>query len=54
MLFIVYFMLYLSYYQRNSDVKKDEELQAFVNELSAKGSGPNGGNGQVNKHINSY
>ncbi|XP_078365273.1 allene oxide synthase-lipoxygenase protein-like [Oculina patagonica] len=35
------------YYRRNRDVKKDKELQAFVNELSAKGTGPDGGNGQV-------
>ena len=36
------------YYRRNRDVKKDRELQAFVNELSADGTGPDGGNGQVN------
>ena len=35
------------YYRRNRDVKEDKELQAFVNELSAKGTGPDGGNGKV-------
>lgn len=49
---LIYFaFFYFRYYRRNRDVKKDKELQAFVNELSAKGTGPDGGNGQVNRPI---
>ena len=36
-----------SFYRRDHDVQEDSELQAFVNELSAQGTGPDGGRGQV-------
>lgn len=36
-----------AYYRSNNAVKEDKELQAFVNELSVDGSGPDGGNGEV-------
>ncbi|XP_078370774.1 polyunsaturated fatty acid 5-lipoxygenase-like [Oculina patagonica] len=35
------------FYRGDQDVKEDKELQAFVNEVSAKGTGPDGGRGQV-------
>lgn len=35
------------FYKRDKDVQEDEELQAYVNELSIEGTGPNGGSGQV-------
>ena len=35
------------YYEKNQDVKEDTELQAFLNEVSANGVGPNGGLGKV-------
>lgn len=38
-----------SFYKRDKDVREDEELQAYVNELSIEGTGPNGGSGQVMK-----
>ena len=38
-----------SFYKRDRDVQGDTELQAFVNELSAQGTGPDGGRGQVKK-----
>lgn len=38
-----------SYYRSNDAVKEDNELQAYVNELSIDGSGPDGGNGKVIK-----
>ena len=37
------------YYRLDSDVKEDQELQSFVNELSADGTGQDGGNGQVSQ-----
>lgn len=40
-----------SFYRQLNDVKDDKELQAFVNELSAQGTGPDGGRGQVIKII---
>ena len=38
-----------SFYPGDRDVQADTELQASVNELSAKGTGPDGGRGQVIK-----
>ena len=39
------------YYKEDKDVKEDVELQAYLNELSLDGTGPNGGIGRVNmKH----
>ena len=39
------------YYKEDKDVKEDVELQAYLNELSHDGTGPNGGIGRVNmKH----
>ena len=38
-----------SFYKRDRDVQEDSELQAFVNEMSAQGTGPDGGRGQVIK-----
>jgi len=35
------------YYTLNTHVTEDKELQAFVNELSTEGTGPDGGRGQV-------
>jgi len=35
------------FYRGDLDVQEDTELQAFVNELSAQGTGPDGGRGQV-------
>ena len=36
------------YYKENKDVKEDVELQAYLNEVSLNGTGPNGGIGRVN------
>ncbi|KAJ7384832.1 hypothetical protein OS493_019509 [Desmophyllum pertusum] len=35
------------YYEDDKDVKKDVELQAYLNEVSLNGTGPNGGIGQI-------
>ena len=35
------------YYKRDKDVKDDVELQAYLNEVSLNGTGPNGGIGRV-------
>ena len=35
------------YYENDSDISNDKELQAFANEISADGTGPDGGNGKV-------
>jgi len=35
------------YYHRNADVSNDHELQAFLNDVSAKGQGPEGEKGQL-------
>lgn len=35
------------FYRGDLDVQEDTELQAFVNELSAQGTGPDGGRGQI-------
>lgn len=35
------------YYRDEEDVVRDEELQAYVNEVSAEGTGPNGGIGRI-------
>ena len=35
------------YYKRDKDVKDDVELQAYLNEVSLSGTGPNGGIGRV-------
>ena len=35
------------YYGKNYDILNDKELQAFANEISADGTGPDGGNGKV-------
>ena len=43
------------YYKEDKDVKEDVELQAYLNELSLDGTGPNGGIGRVNmKHSQAY
>ena len=39
--------LFLRYYYTDSDVADDPELKNFANELSADGSGVNGGIGMV-------
>ena len=39
------------YYKEDKDVQEDEELQAYVNELSLNGTGPTGGIGGVNMKI---
>ena len=40
------------YYKEDKDVKEDVDFQAYLNELSLDGTGPNGGIGRVNmKHI---
>lgn len=36
------------YYKEDQDVKEDLELQAYLNEVSLDGTGPNGGIGRVN------
>lgn len=36
------------YYKEDKDVQQDKELQAYLNELSLNGTGPNGGIGRVN------
>ena len=40
---------FFRYYRRDKDVRDDKELQAFVNELSIDGTGPDGGSGQVRR-----
>lgn len=40
------------YYEEDKDVKEDVELQAYLNEVSLKGTGPNGGIGRVNMKMN--
>ena len=35
------------YYRSDQNVKEDVELQAYLNEVSLDGTGPNGGIGQV-------
>ena len=46
-------MLFLfRYYKQDKDVKDDVELQAFLNEVSLSGTGPNGGIGRVNMKTN--
>lgn len=35
------------YYKREKDVEEDRELQAYLNELSSDGTGPNGGIGRI-------
>ena len=40
-----------SYYLNDEDVKKDNELQRYVNEISADGKGPDGGRGMVSIHL---
>ena len=42
---------FFRYYRDEEDVVRDEELQAYVNEVSAEGTGPNGGIGRVNTII---
>ena len=39
--------LSLRYYDTEKDVQEDMELQAYANELSINGTGPNGGIGKV-------
>ena len=39
--------LFLRYYDNDRDVQEDSELQAYANELSINGTGPNGGIGRV-------
>ena len=39
---------FFRYYKQDKDVQKDAELQAYLNELSLDGTGPNGGIGRVN------
>ena len=51
MLFGKLMLCCFSFYSGDDDVKGDKELQAFVNELSAKGTGPDGGRGQVIKMV---
>jgi len=36
------------YYKEDEDVTEDVELQAYLNEVSLNGTGPNGGLGRVN------
>ena len=36
------------YYKEDKDVTEDVELQAYLNEVSLNGTGPNGGIGRVN------
>ena len=43
----VYTLFCFRFYRGDLDVQEDTELQAFVNELSAQGTGPDGGRGQV-------
>ena len=40
------------YYKEDKDVKEDVELQAYLNEVSLDGTGPNGGIGRVNMKTN--
>lgn len=42
------------YYKEEKDVKEDVELQAYLNELSLDGTGPNGGIGRVNMKHQAY
>jgi len=35
------------YYKEDKDVQQDKELQAYLNELSLNGTGPNGGIGRI-------
>ena len=44
--------IFSRYYKEDKDVTEDVELQAYVNEVSLNGSGPNGGLGRVNMTIN--
>ena len=39
---------FFRYYKEDKDVKEDVELQAYFNEVSLNGTGPNGGIGMVN------
>ena len=41
-------LLVSRYYKEDKDVKEDVELQAYLNEVSLNGTGPNGGIGRVN------
>ena len=36
------------YYKEDKEVTEDVELQAYLNEVSLDGTGPNGGIGRVN------
>ena len=46
-------MLFLfRYYKQDKDVEEDVEIQAFLNEVSLSGTGPNGGIGRVNMKTN--
>ena len=40
-------ILFVRYYRNDESVKEDVELQAYLNEVSLDGTGPNGGIGQV-------
>lgn len=42
---------FFRYYKDDEDVAGDEELQAYINEVSLDGTGPNGGIGRVNMNI---
>lgn len=42
---------FFRYYKDDDDVAEDEELQAYINEVSLDGTGPNGGIGRVNMNI---
>ena len=41
------YFLTFRYYKTDTDVKDDVELQAYLNEVSLNGAGPNGGIGRV-------
>lgn len=43
--------LHLRYYEDDQEVESDNELQEFVNELSANGKGDFGGMGMVRNFI---
>lgn len=42
------------YYRCDRDVRRDRELQSFTNEVSADGTGEDGGNGKVSLTVLLY
>ena len=44
--------MFCRYYKDDKDVKDDVELQAYLNEISLDGTGPNGGIGRVRMKTN--